>query len=215
MGEAPGGESRGLSGAPLELKRAIIAAWRLVAGLTRPSAQRNAARLHARGETPAALTIREATVSDLPALARLHVATWNATYAPLGQHGPGYEVRERQWREAFARSDGWFCFVVARPDGELVGFAQGNPSDNPDFGGELGKIYLLADYQRLGLGRRLVGHVARRFLSQGITSMWLYGDARNPSARAWLALGATKTDDDPGNGNYGWRDIRQLASFPP
>jgi len=44
-----------------------------------------------------------------------------------------------------------------------------------------------------------------------ITSMWLYGDARDPSKRAWLALGAVKTDDDPGNGNYGWRDLRALV----
>jgi hypothetical protein len=56
--------------------------------------------------------------------------------------------------------------------------------------------------------------VARRFLSWGITSMWLFGDARSPSARAWTALGAEKTDDDPGNGNYGWRDISALARIP-
>jgi hypothetical protein len=24
-------------------------------------------------------------------------------------------------------------------------------------------------------------------------------------------MGAVKTDDDPGNGNYGWRDLRDLA----
>jgi hypothetical protein len=53
--------------------------------------------------------------------------------------------------------------------------------------------------------------VARRFLSRGIRSMWLYGDARNPSSRAWKALGAEKTDADPGNGNYGWRDLKELS----
>jgi hypothetical protein len=52
----------------------------------------------------------------------------------------------------------------------------------------------------------------RRFLSQGITSMWLCGDARNPSSRVWRALGGEKTDDDPGTGNYGWRDPRKLAA---
>ena len=45
--------------------------------------------------------------------------------------------------------------------------------------------------------------------------MWLFGDARNPSVGAWLALGAVKTDDDPGNGNYGWRDLRRLAAISP
>lgn len=197
------------------MKRVIVAAWRAIAGLLRPSPTATFARLRARGETPASFTIREAIIHDLPALVRVHVTGWNATYAPFFERGPGRDIRERQWRAGFGRDDGWFCFVVARPDGEIVGFAQANRSDNPRFGGELRKIYLLRDYQRVGLGRRLVGHVARRFLGEGISSMWLSGDARNPSARAWIALGAVKTDDDPGTGNYGWRDLAPLASLPP
>jgi GNAT superfamily N-acetyltransferase len=154
-------------------------------------------------------------VADVPALARLHVTTWNATYAPFGLEGPSVEVRERQWRAKFASDDpDWFCLVVERADGRLVGFAQANRSENPRFQGELAKIHLLREYQRLGLGRRLIGRVARRFLARGITSMWLFGDARNPSSRAWIALGATKCDDDPGSGNYGWNDITPLAQFP-
>lgn len=109
----------------------------------------------------------------------------------------------------------WFCFVVENIRRELVGFAKGQKSDHPEYGGQLNKIYLLREYQRLGLGRRLIGHVARRFLTQGITSMWLFGDARNPSCHAWVALGALKTDADPGSGNYGWRDLRVLAERCP
>ena len=162
------------------------------------------------------LTIREATVADVPAIAQVHVAAWNFTYAPMHSTGPSIALREQQWREAFAKSDAsWFCFVVENEGGEIVGFAKGCRSDNPDYEGELNKIYLLRDYQRRGLGTRLVGYVVRRFLSEGVTSMWLYGDARNPSYKAWLALGAVKTDDDPGNGNYGWRDLRALAARCP
>jgi GNAT superfamily N-acetyltransferase len=165
---------------------------------------------------PDSLPIRQATAADILALAQLHVTTWNATYAPMLMKGPPVAVRERQWREAFSNMDGsWFCFVVENAKHELVGFAKGRESDHPEYGGELNKIYLLRDYQGLGLGRRLVGHVARRFLSQGITSMWLFGDARNPSSNVWRALGATKTDDDPASGNYGWRDLRQLAERCP
>ena len=197
------------------MKRGVFAVWRFLAGLARPSGRANALRLRQRGEAVASLVIRDATAADVPALARLHVETWNATYAPLLMKGPGYEVRERQWREAFAANDGsWFCLVVERPDGRLVGFAKGTRSDHPAYGGELNKIYLLGEYQGIGLGRRLLGHVARRFLSQGIDSMWLTGDARNPSSRVWQALGAEKTDEDPGNGNYGWHDLRGLAEAP-
>lgn len=166
------------------------------------------------GETLDSLTIRDADAADIPALAQLHVTTWNATYAPLMMKGPSVAIREGQWREAFANSDGsWFCLVVERPDGELVGFAKGQRSDHPEYAGELNKIYLLREYQRIGLGRRLLGEVVQRFLSEGVNSMWLFGDARNPSSRVWTALGAEKTDDDPGNGNYGWRDLRKLAAL--
>ena len=198
------------------VKGAVVALWRTVGAALRPTAAENARILHERGETPTSLVIRDATAADIPALAQLHVTTWNATYAPMLMNGPPVSVREYQWREAFAKADGrWFCLVVENAKGELVGFAKGTREDHSEYGGQLSKIYLLRDYQRLGIGRRLMGHVARRFLSQGITSMWLFGDARNPSSAAWVALGAIKTDDDPGSGNYGWRELQRLADICP
>ena len=198
------------------IKAMVFATWRSLTALMGPSQADNARQLEQRGESVSSLVIRDASEADIPALAELHVFTWNATYAPMRMSGPSVAVRERQWRDVFAKADGsWFCLVVENAKGQLVGFAKANRSDNPEYGGELNKIYLLREYQRLGVGKRLVGHVARRFLSQGITSMWLYGDARNPSANAWKALGAVKTDDDPGNGNYGWRDLRALADRCP
>ena len=201
---------------PNPIKGLVNSLLRTVTSLERPSPTTNAERLARRGETVESLVIRDAVPADIPALAQLHVTTWNATYAALLMNGPSVALREQQWREAFAKDDGrWFCFVVENAKGELVGFAKGERSDNPQYAGELSKIYLLSEYQRLGIGRRLICHVARRFLSQGITSMWLFGDARNPSVNAWLALGAVKTDDDPGNGNYGWRDLHRLAEICP
>ena len=170
---------------------------------------------------PPSLAIREATADDIPALARLHVVTWNDTY-PGVRSPPTYEVRERQWREAFAADDGsWFCFVVERDDGELVGFAKGKryaSPDQPDYAGELNKIYLLREYQRRGLGRRLVGHVVRRFLGQGVDSMLLFADAGNPSCGFYEALGGEKLREPDGTtsyANYGWRDLRRLATLCP
>jgi GNAT superfamily N-acetyltransferase len=163
------------------------------------------------------LIIREATPADAPALADLHVKTFNETHGP----GPAYEIRERQWRNLFQETDGsWFCFVIENQRGELVGFAKGVPyehADHSDFAGLLDKIYLLRAYHRQGLGRRLVGHVARRFLSQGIPSMLLFGDAQNPSNRFYEALGAERLHAANGefHGGYGWRDLQSLAAVCP
>jgi ribosomal protein S18 acetylase RimI-like enzyme len=166
-----------------------------------------------------ALAIREATAADISELARLHVRTWNDTY-PRAHSPPTYALREQQWREAFGRTDRiWFCFVVQGPGGELVGFAQGNVYTEPEppgYQGQLNKIYLLREYQRRGLGRRLVGHVARRFLDQGITSMLLFAEADNPACRFYEALGGENLRDPEGKvseGNYGWRDLRSLAAI--
>jgi len=99
-------------------------------------------RLHERGEALASFGIREAALADVPALARLHVATFKETHG--GLRCPTYEIRELQWREAFINADAnWFCFVIQRQNGELVGFAKGVPytdGDLPDFSGELNKI---------------------------------------------------------------------------
>ena len=84
------------------IKPVIVAAWRAVGSLLRPSSGANASGLRERGETLSSLVIREATAADIPALAQLHVTTWNATYAPMLMNGPPVAVREYQWREAFA-----------------------------------------------------------------------------------------------------------------
>ena len=171
-------------------------------------------------ETLDALVIREATREDIPALAALHVKTWSDTY-PLTLRPPTFEIRERQWREQFEKTDGtWFCFVVENRNRELIGFAKGRnyqSDDLPGYQGELNKIYLLREYQRLGVGRRLVGHVARRFLREGISTMVLFGIAENPSCAFHEALGGEKLYAANGefHGGYGWNDLRKLAALCP
>ena len=166
------------------------------------------------------LLIREATREDLPALAALHVKTWADTY-PLARRPPTYQLRERQWREQFEKDDGsWFCFVVQNRLGELVGFAKAKvyaSDDLPGYSGELNQIYLLREYQRLGVGRKLVGLVTRRFLSNGIRAMVLFATPQNPSCAFYEALGGERLYAANGefHGGYGWKDLEKLAAICP
>src|SRR5512142_607824 len=140
----------------------------------------------------APIRIRDAQPDDIPALAALHVATFKEAH---GRHGaPSFELREAQWRTAFERETNWFCYVAETPNGRLVGFAKGTLHDGgvPGFQGELNKIYVLREWHRHGIGRALVQHVAQRFLAQGITSMLLFGDARNPANGFYEHLGAER-----------------------
>ncbi|MBC8065373.1 MAG: GNAT family N-acetyltransferase [Chlorobia bacterium] len=120
---------------------------------------------------------RPTTLADVPALARLHVQTFNESHGP----GPSVETREAQWRQKLADDKG-FCFVAIDPQRELVGFANGNPYELDDlpYDGRLEKIYVLRAWHRQGIGRRLMSEVADTFLKQGIQSMLLFSEANNP-----------------------------------
>jgi GNAT superfamily N-acetyltransferase len=157
--------------------------------------------------------IRDARRDDIEALARLHVETFKETHGRLG--APTYELRERQWRAAFDGDASWFCYVAEDAHGELVAFAKGTLHDGgvPGFAGELNKIYVLRRYHRRGIGRRLVAHVAQRFLDQGVGSMLLFGDARSPSNGFYERLGGERLLSAGGefHGAYGWRDLHRLT----
>jgi GNAT superfamily N-acetyltransferase len=199
--------------------RLSIAVKRFIMDLPRPSEASNLRRLKRRGEPLFSFIIREAVVTDIPALAALHVKTWAQTYWTV-LHPPTFKIREWQWLDQFKKNDGsWFCFVIANNKNELIGFAKGKKyshGDLPEFAGELNKIYILREYQRLGLGKRLLGYVARRFLSMGISNMVLFGVAENPSGGFHEAMGAEKLYSREGefHGGYCFRDLRQLAVIP-
>ena len=164
-----------------------------------------------------AFHLRDVREEDVSALAALHVRTFDETHRGGRPGGPTFELRERQWRDVFAVTDGSsFCFVAEEDRGELVGFAKGTPHDGgvPGYAGELNKIYLLQRVQRQGLGRLLLCAVARRFLERGVTSMLLFGDAASPSNGFYEAFGAERLYGDRGafHGGYGWRDLGTLVA---
>jgi ribosomal protein S18 acetylase RimI-like enzyme len=163
-----------------------------------------------------AFYIRDAHAEDVAALASLHVQTFNETHRSGRDGGPSFELRERQWREAFASpASNWFCVVVEDDAGQLVGFAKGTLHDGgvPGFVGELNKIYVLRRLHRQGIGRLLLCKVARRFVERGVTSMLLFGEATNPSNGFYEAFGAERLYSSSGkfHGAYGWRDLHLLV----
>jgi ribosomal protein S18 acetylase RimI-like enzyme len=153
------------------------------------------------------VTVRPARCEDAPGIARVHVDSWRTTYRGLMPDavldGLSYEGREWQWRRALCeggnidgpnlQNTGSFAFVAKFDEsGEIVGFASGSPTPREDvpFGGELQGIYLLAERQRAGIGRRLTLAVARRLVELGVPSMYLLVLEHNaPSRRFYEAIG--------------------------
>jgi ribosomal protein S18 acetylase RimI-like enzyme len=191
------------------LKSRVADVQRWISARSRPTGAENARKLRERGESLDSITCRDAVAADIPALAELHVTTWNATY---NTRGPTVATRTRQWNEIFAkehRRD--FVLVLEDRNGRLIGFTWGKPGEG-EFEGQLSKIYLRWEYHGLGLGRRMMAETAQRFLERGIHSFILFAELSNPTLGFYDRMGGERLLDDRGhfNGAYGWRDVRTL-----
>lgn len=192
------------------LRPRIASLQRWITARVRPKGTTNARRLRERGESLDSITFRDAVAADIPALAELHVTTWNATYNT--SRGPTIATRTWQWNEVFAKENRRdFVLVLEDRTGRLIGFTWGRPREG-EFQGELSKIYLRWEYHGLGLGRRMMTETARRFVERGIHSFILFAELSNPTLGFYDRMGGERLLDDRGRfgGSYGWRDVRLL-----
>jgi GNAT superfamily N-acetyltransferase len=105
--------------------------------------------------------VREATAEDASDIARVHVASWRATYPGIVPSHVletlSIERREAYWRET-AANPGDLRVWVAESGGRIVGFASDGPcrdEDLPAGAGEIQAIYLEPDAWGRGIGRAL------------------------------------------------------------
>src|SRR5437879_1904890 len=105
--------------------------------------------------------IREASLEDAEAIARVHVATWQAAYRGIvpDEYLDSLDVTDRtaRWRQGLAAPGGptW----VAEIEGRVVGWANAGPSRDEDdqaAPGELYGIYVEAASWGHGPGRHLM-----------------------------------------------------------
>jgi ribosomal protein S18 acetylase RimI-like enzyme len=192
------------------LKPRLASVRRWLHSRSRPTGAENARALRERGESLESIVMRDAIAADIPALADLHVTTWNATYNTT--RGPTIATRAGQWERIFAKPNRRdFLVVLEDRNKRLIGFIWGIP-DEGEFAGQLSKIYLRWEYHGLGLGRRLMQEAARQFLARGMPSFVLFADLANPSIGFYDRMGGERLCDDRGlfSGAYGWRDVRTL-----
>ena len=112
------------------------------------------------------IDIRRARIDDAAGIAAVHDAAWRNAYRGIL---PGLDLErmvERRgpawWGKAIRRH---VLVLVLEVDGLIVGYATLGPSRmrTLPYKGEIYEIYLLPEYQGLGLGRRLF-QSARRML---------------------------------------------------
>lgn len=135
--------------------------------------------------------VRRAQPADAAAVARVHVASWQTTYAGLlpDSYLAGLRVDDytARWARVLEDPSGRNVVLVAEEHGQVVGYASCGPErdGDPRYAGELYAIYLLREAQRGGRGRELVRAAAEALSARGITSMVVWVLRDNTGARAF------------------------------
>jgi GNAT superfamily N-acetyltransferase len=171
--------------------------------------------------------LRQAAVSDAPAIARVRIESWRATYRGLIPDayldGMQVDASTALWERVLAANAAAASVFVLTNDDVVCGFAAGNRLTEPRYAmdAELSAVYLQRDYQRAGLGHRLVGAVVDAQRAQGATGLIVWTIAGNKPARAFYEqLGGALLVEQPFQwdgmdlveAGYGWSDLPALAA---
>jgi ribosomal protein S18 acetylase RimI-like enzyme len=143
------------------------------------------------------IAIRRAMPRDAGTIARARIDSWRTTYRGLIPtaylDGMQVDASTALWDKVLtAGPNPASVFVASRAD-EVVGFAAGSMLGEPRFGldAELTAVYLRGEFQRVGLGRRLIAAVVDAPRSHGATGMIVRTIAGNKPARSFYeSLGA-------------------------
>lgn len=132
-----------------------------------------------------AIETRRAGPQDATAIAGVHDAAWNNAYSGLVPHSALTKMVRRRgekwWADAIRRSTVVLVLEIA---GRIVGYATlgRNRVKTLPYDGEVYELYLLPEYQGVGLGARLFlaarGELKRRKLKGSV--VWVL--AENPRA---------------------------------
>ena len=170
-------------------------------------------------------TIRLATPTDAAAIAQVRVMAWRSTYRGMipAAYLDGMKVEDSAalWERILKAAPNTTSTFVAQSDDLVVGFASGLMLPEPKLGfdAELTAVYLDREWQRHGIGTRLVGNVARAQMAHGATGLLVWVIAGNKPARAFYEhLGAELLVEQPFTwdgmdlveAGYGWRDLPSL-----
>lgn len=172
--------------------------------------------------------IRRAKVEDAAAIARVHVESWRSTYAGMLPEKmllklSSAEHEQRWWRHVLGRfRRNHFVYVAENEVDGVIGFGSAGSSRNRELGrsGEIYALYVLDEYQGIGIGKALFLALSERLLEKRGPSLVVWVLSTNPSRYFYESLGgrriATRKDRMGGveveETAYGWEDVSQLAA---
>ena len=173
---------------------------------------------------PGPVQVRKAVPDDAPAIAAVHVASWQTAYEGLlpGEFlaGLSVESRARHWEATIAACSRDHLMVVEVGDA-VAGFAHAGPSRDEDPGpatGELYMLYLAPHAWGLGMGRALHDRVLEQLAADGCSkaTLWYLGTNRRARAfyerQGWAQTDGVRTQEFGGQVVTDYRLGRSLTT---
>ena len=138
--------------------------------------------------------IRDADCGDILQIARVHISSWQTTYAGIVPEdylsNLNIEDRAERWRTIFNAGKELYVDVAVMDAGEIVGFASSGPELSGMHPGmaELTSIYILQEYQGIGIGRQLFERAVSR-LKARYSTMLVWALSQNPACDFYIRMG--------------------------
>ncbi len=145
------------------------------------------------------IEIKNAVPEDAPDIAKIHVDCWKSTYAGIVPdeklNGLSYEKSGLKWKEYFEGikhpSGG---IIMALLKGVPVGFCAGGiirktSKRTSGYEGEIKAIYILKEYQRVGIGKKLIKKYGEIFQKNKIFSYIIWVLKENDSRHFYKKMG--------------------------
>ncbi|MEV6712986.1 GNAT family N-acetyltransferase [Lentzea sp. NPDC051208] len=151
------------------------------------------------------MTVRLAVTSDAPAVASVHVQTWQAAYRGLVPDPVlddlSVEERSSMWERAIPRGGVW----VGLADDAVAGFCAVGPSSEPDAAFQLYALYVLPSAWGTPLGYEL----ARAALgAEQDVVLWVFDD--NPRARRFYERLGFRADGTAKTESIGGVELKEI-----
>jgi ribosomal protein S18 acetylase RimI-like enzyme len=133
------------------------------------------------------MVIRPSQKDDVHSMSRVYVQTWWDTYLGIVPYGYLYTMSVPQLEQGFLNElqSRHVISYVAEDAGGVIGFISGGYERQGDhiYNGEIYALYVLKNYQRQGVGTKLVSTLAKQLNQFSIYSMLVRVLEHNPYRR--------------------------------
>lgn len=124
------------------------------------------------------MNIRKARLKDAEGIARVHVDSWRTTYKGIIPdnylNGLSYAQRTELWKNNIGKK-GNYVLVAENTEGQIIGFTDAWKRDDNDEEDsiDLTSIYLLENYQGIGVGKQLLKTLFEHFNQEGYDKVFV------------------------------------------